>query len=486
MKRTLRIFTLTSFFTLLSMGNGAFAQNYSVLQADRTFLYEGSEGLIYGMRVDSIGQQSEDIIFHLLKNLQGADYYCFIPEGPSWLGKNIRIKPNGESIFYNAINEPITIKTQANLNETWICYSSVSLSFRATVSSVETGEILGLTDTLKTISFQALNADNQNIEHPVNELHIVLSKNYGMQKTLNFYTFLQQEAGFFLGQLQQMTLVGFDQPETGIQDLRWRDVHNYEIGDILHKEKVDNTISYNSLTQTLQRVLDKQILEDTIVYQIEEKIKYSRFGFESNTFTSSIDTIDFQVTSNPDFDVLPGVAYAVNDIQDGFDVNHLRQSPHDINKLMGSVYCAVPFQDTCYTYIIADGCLYNQEFIKGLGGPYYHFTYFWDEMECKLVYYKKGDNEWGIPIDFNVGINTPTLAEHEINIYPNPTNGMTYFTVNGVNSSFEISIYSVTGKEVMHVAGVNQALDLGFLPKGMYLVKIHGWDFCEVKKLEKR
>jgi hypothetical protein len=38
----------------------------------------------------------------------------------------------------------------------------------------------------------------------------------------------------------------------------------------------------------------------------------------------------------------------------------------------------------------------------------------------------------------------------------------------------------------MHVAGVNQALDLGSLPKGMYLVKIFGKEFYGMKKLEKR
>jgi hypothetical protein len=486
MKTILQIFSVALFFAIMSMGNGVFAQNYSVLQTERTFLYEGSEGYIYGMRVDSVSQQGEDVVFHLLKNLQATDYYCFIPEGPSWMGNKILMRANGESIFYNINNEPVTIKTRANLNETWNCYTTASLSFRATVSSIEMGEILGLPDSLKTLSFQALNADGQNIAHPVNELQVVLSKNYGMQKTLNFYNFPQQDAGFFLGQLQQMTLVGFDQPETGIQDLNWKEVHDYAVGDILHTEEINNSISFNSITQILKRVLGKQILGDTIVYQIEQKIKYSRSSFESNTFTSSIDTIDFQVGSNPDFDVLPGIAYSVNYIQDGFDINHLRQGPHNINKLMGSAYCVVPFEDTCYTYLIADGCLYNQEFIKGLGGPYYHCTYFWDEMERKLVYYKKGDIEWGTPIDFNVGVETPSFTAHEINIYPNPTNGMTYFTVSGVSSPFEISIYNVIGQEVMHVAGVNQALDLGSLPKGMYLVKIFGKEFYGMKKLEKR
>lgn len=487
MKATLRIFSMAFFIAMMSVGSVAFAQNYSVLQAEKTFLYEGSEGYIYGMRVDSVSQQGDDVIFHLLKNLQAVNGYCYIPEGPSWLGDKILIRPNGESVFYNINIEPVTIKTQANLNETWICYTSASVSFRATVSSIEEGEVLGLSDTLKTISFQAINANGQNIDHAVNAFQVVLSKDYGMQKTLNFYNFPQHYVGFFLKLMQQMTLVGFNQPETGIQDLSWKEVHDYEVGDILHIEAYTKFINYNSNLQTLQRFLGKQILGDTIVYQIEEKKKRSLLHSGNNTFNASIDTIDFYVGVNPDFEVVPGVAYSVNFVEDGYDVNHLRQGPHDTNKVMGSGLFVVPYFDTCYDYVIIDGCTENNEYIKGLGGPYFRcFNFPEEEMERKLVYYKKGDIEWGTPIDFNVGNITPGLAEHEMNIYPNPTNGMTYFSFNGINSSLEISIYSVTGKEVMKQTTVNHAVDLSFLPKGMYLVKLLGKEFFGVKKLEKR
>ena len=483
MKMALRILRI-ALIIVAFLATGVYGQNYNVLQTERTYLYEGSEGYIYGMRVDSVSHQGEDVIFHLLKNLQGLDYYCFIPEGPSWMGDRIRIRTNGESIFYNLNNEPITIRTQAKLNENWICFTSASLSFRATVSSLEMSEILGISDTLKTISFQVLNADGQNVEHPVNELQVVLSKNYGMLKTLNFYNFPEHYVGFFLGQLQQMNLAGFNQPETGIQDLSWKEIHDYEVGDILHTEEIALSMSYNSNIQTLRKVLGKQTFGDSIVYKIEEKIKHSLSSYGTNTFNTSIDTIDFYAGSNPDFEVLPGIAYAVNEIQDGFDVNHLRQGPHNINKLIGSGYFVVLEFDTCYGYFIADGCFTHQEYIKGLGGPYYYCNSFWNEMERKLVYYKKGDTEWGTPLEYNVGISTPELTEHEINMYPNPTTGMTYFSIRGVSSALEISIYSIMGKEVLQKTIVNQELDLSFLPKGMYLVKISGKEFYGVKKLE--
>lgn len=338
MKTTLRIFRMALLLAIMSLAIGTFAQNYSILQSDRTYLYEGSQGYIYGMRVDSVSPQGDDVIFHLLKNLQAVNDYCFIPEGPSWLGDRIRIRTNGESVFYNINNQPIAIKTQAILNETWICYTSASVSFRATVSSIEEGEVLGLSDTLKTISFQAINANGQNIDHAVNAFQVVLSKDYGMQKTLNFYNFPQHYVGFFLKLMQQMTLAGFNQPETGIQDLTWKEVHDYEVGDILHTEEIALSLSYNSNIQTLRKVLGKQALGDSVVYQIEEKIKYSLSSYGTYSFTATIDTIDFYTGSIPNFEILPGVAYSVFELQDGYDINHMRQGPHNISKLIGSGY----------------------------------------------------------------------------------------------------------------------------------------------------
>ena len=487
MKAPLLILKVALFVGVLIYINELTAQNYSVLQAEKTFLYKGDYGYIYTMRVDSVEHQGEDVVFYLLNTIQEVDYSCFVPNGPSWMGEKILTHPNGESIFYNIYNEPITIRTQASLNETWSCYTSASLLFSATVTSIEMGEILGIPDSLKTISFQAHNTAGLNIQHPVNDMKVVLSKNYGMQKTLNFYNFPEHDFGFFLRDSQQMTLSGFDLPEAGTQNLTWKQVHDFEIDDIFHIEAISNSINARVNSQLLRRVLSKQILGDTIVYEMEDKVKYSRITNENNTFTAKIDTTVLYIGANTKFDILPGIAYHENSIiYGGYDINHMRQGPHDINKLVGSLSYVVPFYDTCFDYIIMDGCFYNDEYIKGLGGPYYHCSYPpWDEIYRKLVYYKKGDNEWGTPLEFNVGVNPHGFVDKVINIYPNPTTGMTYITCLGINSPLEIKIYSSVGKEVLNQTMYNQALDLSFLPKGIYLVKISGRDFCAVKKLER-
>jgi hypothetical protein len=68
---------------LLIMISGLSAQNYRVLQPDRTTLYQGQYEPILGMRVDSVTVSGSDTTYHLLKNLQQMDVLCFFIDGPS-------------------------------------------------------------------------------------------------------------------------------------------------------------------------------------------------------------------------------------------------------------------------------------------------------------------------------------------------------------------------------------------------------------------
>jgi len=83
MKASPRIFILTLIIGMVLPTSGLIAQNYNVLQAKKKFLYKTNSGYMYTILVDSVEQQGEDLVFHLLKTIQEVDYYCFIPDGPS-------------------------------------------------------------------------------------------------------------------------------------------------------------------------------------------------------------------------------------------------------------------------------------------------------------------------------------------------------------------------------------------------------------------
>ncbi|MBE0639928.1 MAG: T9SS type A sorting domain-containing protein [Bacteroidales bacterium] len=89
----------------------------------------------------------------------------------------------------------------------------------------------------------------------------------------------------------------------------------------------------------------------------------------------------------------------------------------------------------------------------------------------------------------NLTINPDVTGVDEISerfsFYPNPTNGLVNFNLNDTEISGEISVYSVNGQQVYNFKptdGLNQ-VDFSNLSKGVYLVKFHGDDRAEMKKL---
>ncbi|HDP75897.1 MAG TPA: T9SS type A sorting domain-containing protein, partial [Bacteroidales bacterium] len=55
-------------------------------------------------------------------------------------------------------------------------------------------------------------------------------------------------------------------------------------------------------------------------------------------------------------------------------------------------------------------------------------------------------------------------------IYPNPTTD--FITVSGINN-FSITIFDLNGRVVYQNSNQNSKIDIGFLPKGMYIVKLN-------------
>ena len=81
----------------------------------------------------------------------------------------------------------------------------------------------------------------------------------------------------------------------------------------------------------------------------------------------------------------------------------------------------------------------------------------------------------------NVYIQTPVnigvlnIERPEINIFPNPTSGITNLHLKGIKNA-DFAIYSMQGQKVysekLNAAITNKHLDLSYLPKGIYMVRI--------------
>jgi len=91
------------------------------------------------------------------------------------------------------------------------------------------------------------------------------------------------------------------------------------------------------------------------------------------------------------------------------------------------------------------------------------------------------DGDYYIDID-NVEITDSTITvdneysnNPDINIFPNPTNGMTNVVINGINYA-DLTIYTLQGQTVyaekLNAATNNKQFDLSYLPKGIYMIRI--------------
>jgi hypothetical protein len=76
------------------------------------------------------------------------------------------------------------------------------------------------------------------------------------------------------------------------------------------------------------------------------------------------------------------------------------------------------------------------------------------------------------------------LSENKLglNIYPNPSSNT--FSVSGLKTASKLSVYSISGKEVISVSGYSEgAINVSSLTSGIYLVSIESENSKEVKRL---
>ncbi|MBK6963343.1 MAG: T9SS type A sorting domain-containing protein [Bacteroidales bacterium] len=485
--RAICAISMLLFIASFSTGN---SQNYRVLKPEQTTFYSIYSDLYFGMRVDSVSIQGTDTIFHLLKNLQQMDFDCFHTDGPSWMGDRIIVRPDGETSFFNGWNEEIAIKTQAPVGEEWMCYTNPLINFRATVASLGTETFLGVTDSVKTISFQAVSPDGLNISSMINWMQIKLSKNNGIITTFNFYSFPEVGLGLTRQTAGECHLIGMDNPISGIQNLTWKEIHDHNPGDELHTVEIYSDISYSLRVETLSRLLEKSIDGDTIFYYWEKRIKVMINGYGNNTFSANIDTLLQKIYSNSGFDQLPGMAMEVEN-SEYFTTTLLKDGFHGIIKAQmgGSGTVEPSYYDSCYHHPIFDNCFPDQEYYKGLGGPYYSEYFGFDECSNQLVYYKKDGVEWGFPLDFTVNTTLkPIETEPElVSVFPNPATDLVNIKLSILNKSSFMTIIDSHGVETGNypLNAKESQINIQNLKPGIYLFRFTSENQNVIRKIVK-
>ncbi|MEZ5194933.1 MAG: hypothetical protein R2764_00610 [Bacteroidales bacterium] len=173
----------------------AFTQDYQCIKDDATYCF--SDGTNFkAIQIDSVVQEGENLVYYNFPTMTDEpEGDCYSRFGPSWIGRKITVKPNGVHTFYNKYDEPITIKTQIDINEYWTAYEFNDGRYtEAHISDVFQKEFLGLIDTVKKVTFQTYDANGNPIAYPTNDNYLLISKNHGLIRTINFKLFLTTQA----------------------------------------------------------------------------------------------------------------------------------------------------------------------------------------------------------------------------------------------------------------------------------------------------
>ena len=485
MKRIIGIFSLV--FVVIAYLS---AYNYQTVYSNRTALYSDSNNGMRGMRIDSVSMSGQDSVFIPLKNIQKTDVNCYTPHGASWLGYQIKINEDG-CIFSNRHGDQIWIKSSAKTGEIWRVLNAGGIYVDAIVEKTELLTFMGITDSVKTISFDAkiaicTCAPKRVIESIVEGFDnktIQISKHYGMLKTINFYDFPypDQNSMTYTSTWEQFKLVGLTNPIIGVQNLKWFDVFDFQPGDEIHNKysyyaTQAGPPTYNR-SYTIIKYISRINYSDSIVYQTERTERDSAFTGTINTDATYFHGFEKKIIMKVKyFDLLPGESYisqyaiGTNVMIDSIII--YKSDPVEINYNKNlKCWSIIPdyYEDGYSTGY--------SKYLKGLGGPYFKSESIGldlssSEAENKLVYYKKGSTTWGVPLVIS-GINKPKI-ESKITVLPNPATDK--ITVNNLNESCTLELLDLKGSVMLHTSlnALENTVGLSRYDKGLYLYRISG------------
>ncbi|MBP1663967.1 MAG: hypothetical protein H6Q19_1107 [Bacteroidetes bacterium] len=451
------------------------AQNYQTIMSDRIALFNNQNGHIKCIRIDSVENQT-DSVFYPFSNIQQKEYDCFLPYSYSWIGRKVIIQSNGYNLFLNKLNDTIKVKTNAVLNENWIAYKYKDSSIvMAKVTGLDTLQFLGQTDSVKTVRFQVYDPKMNPVIDKLNDMSIVLSKNYGFVKVINFSLFPNCEPDYFSGQLETYNLIGLSKPKNGIQNLTWLDVYDFQIGDELHilyesSDWVPN--AGNSTTRkTKLKYMEKKIFQDSIVYRVDRETSTLRnVKWDSTSYSMVHDTITETYVADSSFDKLPGEPV----VSEYEAYSYIMTYKDHLSKTKPSVYNVIwHSRDSCWSIPVADGCFPEFTYIKGLGGPYYSCSnaFSFGGEDNKLVYYKKGSSTWGTPLVIT-DVKNIKLDEF-ITVYPNPASDF-IFVRSKLLSPLDFELCDIHGRVIIKNKPVlyESNIDVNSIDNGVYIYRL--------------
>lgn len=459
------------------------AQDYQSVKSGFIHFFLGEDGKDHGMQMDSVTVSGTDSVFTNYLTVRQLDEGRLNVHVAGWLGEKTIIKPTGENLFFNSEGDTIFIETQAQLNDSWNLFKLDAASYlEASVSSIGAETVLESSVDVKTISLQRKDYSGIPLNHPLNGKTIRVSNSLGIIQGLDFHLFPNDTT--------HIEIAGMENPNVGIHRLTQAEAYGFEVGDEFHYkyEKDANDGSSPLFEKRIQRVtsVDDNQNGRRIMFEVWKWVQ--RFNGqpspltlieESSYFVDSLNVSEPWLSS-PLTNAMPNSAEDL-DTSSGY----LYFAPIEFHHFETTNIPALRFQgsdDSHYeidsigfwSSAIFSGWDYSTTIYgKGIGRTYYSRQVgtldYRDDVE-ELVYFKKGNQEWGTPYTISeimdVGI---TEQQEKFPIYPNPLKSGTHLQLG--EQFTQVEILDLSGK-LMHSVKNVAVVETTGLKGGIYLVKI--------------
>jgi hypothetical protein len=474
MKRTSLLITL-----LLLLACAVRAQPYFPLSLKSINYFGGTlyKEINYALApLDSlVGQQPKQYTFAptILTNLSFKYTHQCIANGlNSILGT--QVKNYGDTLFEfsNFINKPTKVYLNTAVGSSWIAYEDSNVIATFTHDSTTIYTINGITDTLQIIGITLDSLSGSFISS--NYKPIVIGLKIGLIQFPMFYAF-----PYALDKYQSVSPIEFKKSPTHIHNITWDSIYKFDVGDEFH-------VFYSRYTHDMFNVNSLKTDTSKTVYEILQRIQPNpdslcyltkRISFHS-TFKNTIynhefisDTIYLGYKRLLHLDTEPAlfVKSPENANVIAYDTNGLLKLNHIRGPLYGN--------DSCISYMIdAQGAI-EKRYYNGLGGPYFD-NYFEENgytnfERNQLVFYRKGNKTFGIPIPKTVGL-TELTKQPLATIFPNPAKQFITIKLTKHNQATVVCLYDKLGKTILtqHTTEPQITLSIDTLPKGIYFYTV--------------
>lgn len=461
---------LTIIIILANSAIFCLSQDYRCIYPGDTTYYVNKFNSVLSMRIVKAEADDENIrIYHLPGTIRKKDtsenkFGCYTPYGASWLGSNYFVLKGSEHRFYPNVEYenpgiPFILFTDREIDQSWTCYAEPDQdSATARIISVDTMSFLGVTDSVKIIEIKGHYQD-ENINNNIDGKQIIISKNYGLVKTLNFYLFPGAEPEFPLyEQMFELDLVGSNRIPGSIDNLTWMEVYDFQAGDQIHEIYLSESFNiYDNLSQTrreksiIKNVLVRSEEIDMVIYTIEQTWKEEiTHSIRPGEYSTGRDTFKVSYGPNPEFDYLPGEPIVNEGLVMEYSMN-LNPFPSKIRAPDYMNQFNFNETDSCGYLGQYDGCFPDRVYYEGLGGP---FGYCDDNFnggfsEHKLVYYKKGEETWGTPLNINLSVKHRKIPKSLFLVYPIPAEDLLIIRNMNQLSNLIVEFTEITGNFIL-------------------------------------